>query len=425
MLNPRSLQAVAAATFTPPFIRPLYDTYNFYRLPHTIMNVLTGVAGPTLPADTLPDPARRYDAVVLILIDGFGWRFFEHYAGRYPFLQHFAQHGVVSKLTAMFPSTTAAHITCLHSGLAPAQSGVYEWHQYAPSLNALIAPLMFSFAGETTRDTLTAAGLSPAQVFPARTIHQRLAQAGVNSFVLQSHQYAHSAPSQHLTRGARVIAVKTLPEALVRLRKLLAAQDQPACYMLYLSQVDTINHDYGPASDESDAEIELLLIALERRLLNELAGRRRALLIVTADHGQAEIDPATTVYLNRDAGLRRLRRHLLVDRNGLPLAPAGSPRDLFLHVKPDMLDAAQRLLSRRLEGQALVLPTSTLIAQGFFGPAPASDKFLARVGNLVILPFKGESVYWYERGKFEQKFSGHHGGLTRDEMEIPLLVCEL
>lgn len=423
MLNARSLEAVAGATFTPPFIRPLYDSYNFHRLPHTIAHVLTGDDGPILPPDTLPHPARRYDAVILVLIDGFGWRFFEQHAGRYPFLQHFMQHGVVSKLTAMFPSTTAAHVTCLHTGLPPAQSGVYEWYQYAPSLNALIAPLLFSFAGDTARDTLAGSGLTPAGIFPPRTLYQRLARSGVDSWAMQSNQFARSEPSRHLLRGARILPVKTVPEALVQLGRLLAAQERPAYYMLYLADVDSIGHDYGPASDEVDAEIDILLIALERHLLNRLAGRR-ALLIVTADHGQVEIDPATTFYLNRDGCLRGLRRWLQTDRNNLPLAPAGSPRDLFLHVQPDRLDAAQRALSRRLEGRALVMQTHALIEQGFFGPLPVSGKFLARVGNLVILPFKGESVYWYERGRFEQKYFGHHGGLTREEMEIPLLVCE-
>ena len=32
---------------------------------------------------------------------------------------------------------------------------------------------------------------------------------------------------------------------------------------------------------------------------------------------------------------------------------------------------------------------------------------------------------WYEPGKFEQKYYGHHGGLTPQEMEIPLLALEL
>jgi hypothetical protein len=46
---------------------------------------------------------------------------------------------------------------------------------------------------------------------------------------------------------------------------------------------------------------------------------------------------------------------------------------------------------------------------------------LSRLGNLVILPYEQESVWWYEKG-FEQKHYGHHGGLTPQEAEIPLLL---
>jgi len=44
------------------------------------------------------------------------------------------------------------------------------------------------------------------------------------------------------------------------------------------------------------------------------------------------------------------------------------------------------------------------------------------VGNLVILPRGDETVWWYEKGKFELKHNGLHGGLSRDEMDIPLIL---
>ena len=34
---------------------------------------------------------------------------------------------------------------------------------------------------------------------------------------------------------------------------------------------------------------------------------------------------------------------------------------------------------------------------------------------LVVLPFAGESVWWYEKDKFEMTKHGAHGGLTPDE----------
>jgi hypothetical protein len=47
---------------------------------------------------------------------------------------------------------------------------------------------------------------------------------------------------------------------------------------------------------------------------------------------------------------------------------------------------------------------------------------LQRVADLVILPYNGETVWWYEKGRYEMLFYGHHGGLTPNELEIPLLA---
>jgi len=143
------------------------------------------------------------------------------------------------------------------------------------------------------------------------------------------------------------------------------------------------------------------------------------MLLVTADHGQTEVDPDTTVFVNQT--LPTLEHYLKRDRKGNVLAPAGSARDLFLHIRPDAIDDAQASLERHLDGKAEVFRVSDLMAQGFFGPV-ISDTFRARVADLVVLPYRYQSVWWYEKGKFEQNFYGHHGGLTPEEMETIFLA---
>jgi hypothetical protein len=95
---------------------------------------------------------------------------------------------------------------------------------------------------------------------------------------------------------------------------------------------------------------------------------------------------------------------------------------MFLYLRDEHVDEAQAFLARALEGRAEVYRTADLIARSFFGSQPPSERFLSRVGNVIILPYAGESVWWYEKGVFEQNFYGNHGGLTPEEMETILLV---
>ena len=106
--------------------------------------------------------------------------------------------------------------------------------------------------------------------------------------------------------------------------------------------------------------------------------------------------------------------------DGKPLAPAGSSRDLFLHVLPERLDEAAAGLAARLEGRADVERVDDLVAAGAFGPV-VTEALRERLANLVVLPHEGEAAYWLEPGHFEQGFHGQHGGLSPREMEIPLL----
>jgi predicted AlkP superfamily pyrophosphatase or phosphodiesterase len=321
----------------------------------------------------------------------------------------------------MFPSTTSAHTTTIHTGLPPAQSGVYEWHQYNEQLDRIITPLMFAYPRDKYRDSLLNEGLKTGDVFPARTIYRDLARAGVKSHVIIPRDIAKSAPTRALSDGATIIPYKTLPEALVNLAQLLRLRKQPSYYFVYFSNIDTICHDYGPGSAQVDAEIDAFLALMERVLL-PAARNTNALLLVTADHGQVEVDPQTTLYLNH--AVPNFKRFVAVNRMGELLVPAGSPRDFFLHIRSELLDEAQNAIQKAVSGKAITVKSQALIDAGFFGPQP-SDAFKKRVGNLVVLPFKGESVYYYEREVFENRFYGHHGGMTREEMEIPLLACML
>ena len=313
------------------------------------------------------------------------------------------------------------HVTCIHTGQPVGRSGVFEWQYYEPTLDAIIAPLPFARADSNQSDSLPQA--AARTVFPRGTLYQELGQFGVESYVFQSRAFTPSTCSDTYLQGAQVQPFRTLSEALTNLAVLLQKPRLgPAYFLFYFDQIDVIGHRYGPDSPQFEAEIDTFLTAVERLFWRPLAGRlQRTLFALIADHGLAPVNPETTVYLNNETRFPGLVPMLRTDRAGRPLVPAGSCRDFFLYVEDDRLDEAHALLAGQLKGCAQVCRTADLIEAGLFGPRPLSSRFLDRVGNLVVLPFAGESVWWYEKDKFEIKSHGAHGGLTPAEVEIPLL----
>jgi predicted AlkP superfamily pyrophosphatase or phosphodiesterase len=402
----------------PTFVKPRYDAHGFANLPAFITSLLGGPKARS-PFEGLTE---TYDNVLLFFIDGFGWRFYERFADA-PVLQRFSQDGKVAKLTSLFPSTTSAHVPFIHSGQPMGESGLHEWNYYEPLLDAMIVPLLFSFTGTAERDQLRATGIDPKTLYPPRSIYRRLKGLGVKSQVFQHREYTPSTYSNIAFDGANTRGFKTLPESMVNIRQALSEAKGKNYTFFYYDKIDSINHEYGPDSPQADAEIDAFLTIVERNLFGKkLPGAGKTLLLLTADHGQSEVNPKTTVYLNR--AFPGFEKFIKTTDSGQLLVPGGSCRDMFLYIKDELLDEAQSLLSEGLVGKADVVRTSDLIEAGYFGPQ-VTPRLRERMGNLVILSYQYESVWWYEKGKFEQKYYGHHGGLTPQEMEIPLLALEI
>lgn len=404
-------------------IRPNYGQGCFADLPKLIQSCLTDQPAPTGLSGVPDGVLRKYDTVILLMIDAFGWELFQRFAERQPFLQRLTQEATVAQWTSQFPSTTAAHVTCIHTGLTPSQSGVFEWEYYDPAVDATITPLLFSYGGQFVRDALKPTGATAQQLYPAQSLHQQLRAQGVKTHVFQHREYTPSTYTDWVCRGAEMHPYTTLAEAFYNLRQTVKKANKPSYFFLYFDKIDALSHYYGPESMQVEAEVESFLFLLEKALIGP--GRKEfsnTLVLLTADHGQMPVSPQTTVYLNSDPRFAGLERFLQRNQRGELIGPGGSPRDYFLYVKPEMVDEAKNFLADRLEGIADVRLVQPMIEEGYFGPLPASPDFLARVSPLVILPHDEQTVWWYEEGRYGMRFYGMHGGLSAREMAIPLCM---
>ena len=311
------------------------------------------------------------ERVVCVLLDAFGLRFLERHAG-HPFLRRLA----VTELATQFPSTTTAHVTTMNTGLPVEAHGLYEWNVYEPAAGAVITPL---------RD-------APATLAELPSFYEGL---GVRATVSQPSRFSPSAYDWAACRGAQFRPYEDFGAAL------RAAGEEGAGYAyVYLDAIDATGHVCGPSSREFDDTVRYALDALEAAL-PALGGTT---LMVTADHGQIAVDPAHTLWL--DELWPELPGQLRLQ------APAGSARDVFLHVhEPDVV---ARGLRGVLGDAAEVVAGEEVLALFARAPGP---RLLERVGDVCVLPGPGRMAWLRSAPAFQTTFKGHHGGRTPEESQ--------
>jgi len=379
-----------------------------------------------LPDDALAGLSNKYDKVVVFLLDAFGWSYFEEARKRNSFLNGLCEKGSVMRLATQFPSTTACNITTINTSLGVAEHGVFEWFYYEPKAGEIIAPLLYSSGdGINVRDSLKKdQDVSPSEIYPNQTLYKMLLQHGVMSYTFQPAEYAISTYSDVALRGAQRYGYITPASGLVALAEAVVDKPKKAYYYFYFDKIDSISHAHGPGSRELKAEIDTFFNMLENVFWDIVKDKAdRTLFIISADHGQTIINPEKCIYLNLE--FPEIIKYIKRSKSGRPLAPAGSCRDMFLYIREEWLDEALRLLTEKLKDKALVLKTRELIDNGYFSQKYISEDFAGRLGNLVVLPYEGESVWWYEKDLFKIDHVGHHGGLTKQEMEVPFIAWDL
>jgi len=317
-----------------------------------------------------------HERVAVVLLDAFGMAFVRRH-GAHPLLRQLEIEPVASQ----FPSTTTAHLTTLSTGLPVGEHGLYEWRVYEPSLDTVIVPLRMGYAhDERAPLPLEAADLLPPERwFAGATV---LMPAGI----------AHSPWSAASLAGARVVPYDNLGAGIAQLG------ERPGLSYLYWDGIDATGHRRCPASAEFDAACLAALDALQRHLPAGLP------LLVTADHGQVDLD----AFDDLDVIWPDLLGHLRLDGAGRPLWPAGSGRDCFLHVDDPETVVAE--LAGRLGDRAEVRLAADLFPD-------AGPRLTARLADVCVLPAPGRMAWLAAFPTRERRWRGAHGGLAPEEAE--------
>jgi type I phosphodiesterase/nucleotide pyrophosphatase len=378
-------------------LRPDHDSPNLLQLSRALAR-LCGVDGieETDGIRRIEDAIGRHDHYILVLVDGMGM----HLVDRLPPADPL-RAALAMELQTVFPSSTAPALTTLATALPPAQHAVPGWWTYLP--DAAVTATILPFSERFSEAPL---GIDVSSAFPAPVMPARFRRG---CFWVSPKPIAGSVYSRYSSGDAPHTGYRSLTLAIEIIERRIAAADAPTYTYFYIPFIDTAEHDHGP-----DAPQVTRMFANVRRRLRLLteALRGRARIIVTADHGQVGVSEGHRHILDRGDPLVAMLRH----------PPSCEPRASAFHVRDGARERFAAAFRERLGDRFALLTVDEVSALRLLGPTPLSAETHRRLGDFMAFP-RGLDVILYEPKPKLRAMKGFHGGLTRDEMRIPLILA--
>ncbi|MBI5157823.1 MAG: alkaline phosphatase family protein [Acidimicrobiia bacterium] len=315
---------------------------------------------------------------VLMLFDGLGDHQLAHPAAGA------LRSSRVGAIDAGWPTTTTVSMATIATGMTPAEHGLLGYQLRVPETGHVVNTIKWITQwGEKIDHDLWG-------FLPMPNLWERLASHGVEPVTLQPWNFDDSPMSRMLYRGCRFEPWSDEDEAAAIAAQLAAVPGRLVFF--YVPHVDFAAHVGGQGSDDY-AEAMGIAARMWERLVHRLPAH--AVAIGTADHGHVDIAEDHRIEIPKAAHDDR-------DFGGDPRAPFvyGEVAALAAELGVDWVPREQM--------------------ESWWGPGTHHPGFDGRAPDGVLLPRPG----WVAMHRHaDERLVGHHGGLTPEEMRIPLLVA--
>jgi len=372
---------------------------------HGLINLLAslerglGCENPLNPAFPLPalppEAVSRHTHVLFWLIDGFALDYLNHTPA--------LRTDLFQELETVFPSTTASAITSVFTGVSPAQHGLLGWRTYLPHPQRTLTVLP---AREADRGG-NSAGLSTLEL--QSRIHPPLLVERLprQTTVISPAAIAHSSYNCLMSGSARVMGFQRLEELPALLgAHVRASVGIPQYTYFYWSHLDHLGHECGPDSAQVRAHLSEI-DAVYARILRELEGTG-ALFLTSTDHGMRTVSQRLDI--RQAPGVSACLRHPLT----------GEPRAALAHVKPGRHQQFRNAIRNTYGSTVELIEMNEWLSGRAFGPGRPHPELQARAGDYLLFPDPDSYLVDPAGDDTGPEFRGAHGGLTREERQIPL-----
>ena len=377
-------------------IKPNYESGNIVNLVNSILKYYN-IKGDYPPLSDFDLP--KHKQLVFMVIDGMGLDFLEKHGA-----DSFLYKHLKMELTSVFPSTTSAALTTLMTGTAPQMHGLTGWYMYFRELAT--AGVTLPFSPRFIKKSFSNFEIDINEIFDFETIFQKIDK----SMMLINPQVTIDSPfSNYCYAGKPKKGYTEVDECFSLVKEELEKKTE--MIYVYIPHFDDTAHKNGINSSEA-RELFKKIDESFKNLIKETKNPD-TLFIVTADHGLIDATPDKIINLDD--------YHDIQDCLILPIC--GDPRVAYCYVRPYCLNYFRKKVDFYLSHACRRYSFDYLFTRSYFGKdVTANQKFLDRIGDEILI-MKDNYVLYEKVWKEEDvKLVGFHGGLSREEMIVPLIV---
>lgn len=355
------------------------------------------------PANDLPvSGLRECENLILLVVDGLGYDYLST-AGRGSILHSHLR----ARLTSVCPSTTAAAVPTFLTGVAPQQHAFTGWFAWFREMGSILSVLPFQ--PRHGGCSLGQLGFTPGVLSDTETMFRRI---NAKSHVVMPERIAESEFNLAFHDGASISSYQGL-DGFFRVIMGVAGTKESRNYIYaYWPDFDTIAHSKGINSPEVAQHFAEFDEAFGR-FVRKMQGRG-CRIIVTADHGFIDVP---------SSGVVKMRDHPeLVDTLVMPLC--GEHRFAYSYVHPDKTERFRQYVESELSHAVDLYSSAKSIEQGWFGLGAPHPELESRVGHYIMVMKPGYKIRDRVLGEKPKRHIGVHGGVTPEEMYVPLITVD-
>ncbi|MBN2621376.1 alkaline phosphatase family protein [candidate division WOR-3 bacterium] len=340
--------------------------------------------------------------VVLLIIDGLGHEYLQSYGKDTIFAEH-----QKDTITSVFPATTATAVTTFATGVAPQQHGVTGWFMYLKELGVVSTILPFAprFGGVSFGQL----GINPRKILNQTTVFERIK---AHSYHVAPKDISDSDYTRTMSAGSQSVPYANLQGLFSSIEETIRSNDEQKYIYAYWPLLDTLCHKNGTGSPEAQKHLKELNTHVQA-FLERIKGTG-SLVIITADHGLMNTDSNHTIKVQQHHDLMRM----------LTLPVCGEPRVGYCYVHPSCVEEFESYVVENLDEMCNVKRGEDLINEDYFGRFEPHPMLFERIGDYVMI-MKGKYVIRdFVIGEHTYYFAGNHGGMSPEEMLVPLITIK-